>query len=168
MASLEVVPGFLDPSICAQLVEGFRRRNDLTATFDDTALKHFDGRVLWTNRLRPYLRNLAQEAADRCSRVIESRLAGFPVTDDCPQIVRWHPPHEMPPHTDLDNGRRFVAHVALSDEFAGGAITFLGLGRTIIPRLGTLVAFDGGMLNALEQITSGEMFLLSMWFHRAD
>jgi hypothetical protein len=168
MASVEIIPGFLPRRTCEQLVEGFRQRQDLTAKFEDEGLKHFDGRVFWTSRFRPHLKDLAKDAAKRIADIIEGRLSDFPVRDDDPQIVRWHPPHEMPPHTDLYYGRLYAAHVALTDGFEGGHLWFPGEDMRRRPELGTLFVFPADTVNALEQVTAGELFFLSTWFHRAD
>lgn len=62
--------------------------------------------------------------------------------------------------------RRQVAVVIfLNDGFAGGVLRLLDLGIDIVPREGTLVAFDASTLHEVTEVVSGTRDAIVDWFY---
>lgn len=177
---LFIVRGFLDPGICAALIERIDDRRRPSEIADDVGIANF--RTSETCDLD--WRDPVVAEVDR--RIAE--LLGLPLDASEPlQGQRYAPGQEFKPHTDTfePGGYDFYLHTAqtgqrtwtamiyLNEPEEGGATRFKRIGKTIHPETGKLLAWnnllqDGqpnpATLHQGMKVRRGTKYVLTKWF----
>jgi prolyl 4-hydroxylase len=171
---------FLDPELCATLIERIDARRRPSEIADDIGVANF--RTSETCDLESNDQVVAE--ADR--RI--AQLLGLDLSASEPlQGQRYAPGQEFQPHTDTfepggydffvhtaDTGQRtWTAMVYLNEPEEGGATRFKAIGKTIHPETGKLVAWnnllaDGSpnpaTLHQGLKVRRGVKYIITKWF----
>lgn len=177
---LFVLRGFLEPDICAALIERIDSERRPSGIADDMGVANF--RTSETCDL---------DSSDPIVGAAESRIANFLGLDlrasEPLQGQRYAPGQEFKLHTDTfepggydfylhttDRGQRtWTAMVYLNEVEDGGATRFKLIGKTILPETGKLVAWnnllpDGqpnpATLHQGMKVRLGMKYILTKWF----
>ena len=177
---LFIVRGFLEPAICAALIERIDAKRRPSEIADDVGIANF--RTSETCDLDWH----DPVVADVDRKI--SELLGMPLSASEPlQGQRYAPGQEFKPHTDTfepggydflvhtaDRGQRtWTAMIYLNEPEDGGATRFKAIGKTVQPETGKLLAWNnllpGGRPNpaTLHQgmrVRRGTKYVLTKWF----
>ena len=177
---LFIVRGFLEPAICAALIERIDAKRRPSEIADDVGIANF--RTSETCDL-----DWQDPVVADVDRKI-SELLGLPLSASEPlQGQRYAPGQEFKPHTDTfepggydflvhtaDRGQRtWTAMIYLNEPEDGGATRFKAIGKTVQPETGKLLAWNnllpGGRPNpaTLHQgmrVRRGTKYVLTKWF----
>jgi prolyl 4-hydroxylase len=177
---LFIVRGFLEPAICAALIERIDAKRRPSEIADDVGIANF--RTSETCDLDWH----DPVVADVDRKI--SELLGLPLSASEPlQGQRYAPGQEFKPHTDTfepggydflvhtaDRGQRtWTAMIYLNEPEDGGATRFKAIGKTVQPEIGKLLAWNnllpGGRPNpaTLHQgmrVRRGTKYVLTKWF----
>ena len=177
---LFIVRGFLEPAICAALIERIDAKRRPSEIADDVGIANF--RTSETCDL-----DWQDPVVADVDRKI-SELLGLPLSASEPlQGQRYAPGQEFKPHTDTfePGGYDFLVHTAdrgqrtwtpmiyLNEPEDGGATRFKAIGKTVQPEIGKLLAWNnllpGGRPNpaTLHQgmrVRRGTKYVLTKWF----
>jgi prolyl 4-hydroxylase len=177
---LFIVRGFLEPAICAALIERIDAKRRPSEIADDVGIANF--RTSETCDLDWH----DPVVADVDRKI--SELLGLPLSASEPlQGQRYAPGQEFKPHTDTfepggydflvhtaDRGQRtWTAMIYLNEPEDGGATRFKAIGKTVQPETGKLLAWNnllpGGRPNpaTLHQgmrVRRGTKYVLTKWF----
>ena len=177
---LFIVRGFLEPAICAALIERIDAKRRPSEIADDVGIANF--RTSETCELDWH----DPVVADVDRKI--SELLGLPLSASEPlQGQRYAPGQEFKPHTDTfepggydflvhtaDRGQRtWTAMIYLNEPEDGGATRFKAIGKTVQPETGKLLAWNnllpGGRPNpaTLHQgmrVRRGTKYVLTKWF----
>jgi len=177
---LFIVRGFLEPAICAALIERIDAKRRPSEIADDVGIANF--RTSETCELDWH----DPVVADVDRKI--SELLGLPLSASEPlQGQRYAPGQEFKPHTDTfepggydflvhtaDRGQRtWTAMIYLNEPEDGGATRFKAIGKTVQPEIGKLLAWNnllpGGRPNpaTLHQgmrVRRGTKYVLTKWF----
>jgi prolyl 4-hydroxylase len=177
---LFIVRGFLEPAICAALIERIDAKRRPSEIANDVGIANF--RTSETCDLDWH----DPVVADVDRKI--SELLGLPLSASEPlQGQRYAPGQEFKPHTDTfepggydflvhtaDRGQRtWTAMIYLNEPEDGGATRFKAIGKTVQPEIGKLLAWNnllpGGRPNpaTLHQgmrVRRGTKYVLTKWF----
>ena len=177
---LFIVRGFLEPAICAALIERIDAKRRPSEIADDVGIANF--RTSETCDLDWH----DPVVADVDRKI--SELLGLPLSASEPlQGQRYAPGQEFKPQTDTfepggydflvhtaDRGQRtWTAMIYLNEPEDGGATRFKAIGKTVQPEIGKLLAWNnllpGGQANpaTLHQgmrVRRGTKYVLTKWF----
>lgn len=177
---LFIVRRFLEPGLCAALIERIDVRRRPSEIADDIGIANF--RTSETCDLDP-----ADPVVAEVDRRI-GELLGLPLANAEPlQGQRYAPGQEFKPHTDTfepggydyyvhtaDMGQRtWTAMVYLNEPEDGGATRFKTIGKTVQPEQGKLLAWnnllpDGtpnpATLHQGMKVRRGTKYVLTKWF----
>ena len=179
---LFIVRRFLDPAICAQLIQRIDARRRPSEIADDVGIANF--RTSETCDL---------DGADPVVAEVDAKISallGLPLGASEPiQGQRYAPGQEFKPHTDTfePGGYDFYLHTAnagqrtwtamvyLNAPEDGGATRFKRIGKTIQPETGKLLAWnnllaDGrpnpATLHQGMKVRRGTKYILTKWFRQ--
>jgi prolyl 4-hydroxylase len=177
---LFVVRGFLEPAICAALIERIDARRRPSEIADDLGAENF--RTSETCDL-----DWADPVVGAVDQAISS-LLGIPLARSEPiQGQRYAPGQEFKPHTDTfepnrpdyfthcaeTGNRSWTAMIYLNQPEDGGATRFKTIGKTIQPETGKLLAWnnllpDGrpnmATLHQGMKVRKGTKYIVTKWF----
>jgi prolyl 4-hydroxylase len=177
---LFVVRNFLEPVICAALIERIDARRRPSTIADDQGISDF--RTSETCDLDPRHRLVAEVRARL------SDLTGIPSAHGEPiQGQRYAPGQEFRPHTDTFNPggadyflncaeagqRTWTSMIYLNEPEDGGATRFKLVGKTVQPETGKLLAWnnllpDGqpnpATLHQGMKVRKGTKYIVTKWF----
>ncbi|MFL6742625.1 MAG: prolyl hydroxylase family protein [Sphingomicrobium sp.] len=177
---LFVVRSFLDPEICAALIERIDAKRRPSGIADDIGVANFRTSETCDLDWRdPVVADMERKITD---------LMGIPLdTSEPPQGQRYAPGQEFKAHTDTfepggydffvhtaDAGQRtWTAMIYLNQPEEGGATRFKTISKTIPPEIGKLVAWnnllaDGrpnpATLHQGLKVRRGVKYVLTKWF----
>jgi prolyl 4-hydroxylase len=179
---LFVVRGFLDPAICAALIDRIDAQKRPSDIVDDVGIANFrTSETCDLDSTDPLVSKVERKIAD---------LLGLPLEHGEPlQGQRYAPGQEFRPHTDTFNpgGYDFLVHTArggqrswtamiyLNQPDEGGATRFKTIGKTIQPETGKLLTWnnllpDGtpnpATLHQGMKVRRGTKYVLTKWFRQ--
>lgn len=177
---LYIVRGFLDPAVCAALIERIDERRRPSEIADDVGIANFrTSETCDLDWLDPVVDETDRKIAD---------LLGLPLDASEPiQGQRYSSGQEFKPHTDTfepggydffvhtaESGQRtWTAMIYLNEPLEGGATRFKTVGRSIRPEIGKLLAWnnllpDGrpnpATLHQGMKVRRGIKYVITKWF----
>ena len=177
---LYIVRGFLDPAVCAALIERIDERRRPSEIADDVGIANFrTSETCDLDWLDPVVGETDRKIAD---------LLGLPLDASEPiQGQRYSSGQEFKPHTDTfepggydffvhtaESGQRtWTAMIYLNEPLEGGATRFKTVGRSIRPEIGKLLAWnnllpDGrpnpATLHQGMKVRRGIKYIITKWF----
>jgi prolyl 4-hydroxylase len=179
---LFIVRRFLDPEVCARLINRIDAKRRPSTIADDSGIANF--RTSETCDL---------DSADPLVADVERRIAdllGLALSQGEPlQGQRYAPGQEFQPHTDTFNlgsydyyvhtqhggQRTWTAMVYLNEPEDGGATRFKKIGKTIQPETGKLLTWNNltpdempnqATLHQGMKVRRGTKYILTKWFRQ--
>jgi prolyl 4-hydroxylase len=179
---LFIVRRFLDPEVCARLINRIDAKRRPSTIADDSGIANFrTSETCDLDSVDPLVADVERRIAD---------LLGLALSQGEPlQGQRYAPGQEFQPHTDTFNlgsydyyvhtqhggQRTWTAMVYLNEPEDGGATRFKKIGKTIQPETGKLLTWNNltpdempnqATLHQGMKVRRGTKYILTKWFRQ--